>query len=166
VIRLYGRLPENREAEGVFWVTGSTGETVFGPVRFRGEADNANAAKQDNVREDPTKAGGDHPFGTYVVDRLVEVPETDEHEFHTYGPFFLRLRGIEGEALKAMALRSGLGLHGGALGEGGILRATFGCGRMDNDSIRRVGELVREELAAGRYVFYECSALRPDARIR
>lgn len=164
-MRLYSRLPLNREGQGSFWATNADGQTIFGPVRCRGEADNANAAKRDNVREDPTLAGGDHPFGTYVIERLVELSEREAREWHTYGPFFIRLRGIEGEALKAMADRSGIGLHGGAPGEGNTLRATFGCCRLDDQNIQRLGDLVREELAAGRFVFYECQELRPGVKL-
>lgn len=149
-------LPKNREAEGVFHVTDDAGAILAGPFRCRGEADNANAAEHANVTEDPTKVGGDHPYGVYRVVDLVEGPTPE----HSYGPFFFRLSPVSGEALEAWKNgRRGVGAHGGDLDAQGRLRATYGCLRMTNDDITTVARFWLEERIAGRDVFYTCQEL-------
>lgn len=159
-MKLLAELPVDREAEGRFTVLGGEVdvEAVFGPVRCRGEADNANAAAYDNVIEDPTRVGGDHPYGTYRVVGVVEDPG----DAHAYGPCFVQLRPVAGEALESWIKgRRGIGIHGGAPGAGGTLRATYGCLRLDDWSVAQLAVLLAVERAAGREVFYDCAALAP-----
>lgn len=140
---LHSRLPRNRDGEGQFWVVGDDQRLLLGPVRCRGEADNANAARANNVIEDPTRVGGDHPGGRYRLVRAVSFHESDREHWLTYGPWFFRLDPIEGEALLAkQAGRVGLGLHGGAPGPGDTLRPTFGCLRLFNDAVIALATLI------------------------
>ena len=155
-MRLVAALTKDRQAEGQFWVEGDDG-VVFGPVRCRGEADSGNAAKFKNILEDPTRVAGDHPFGVCRVVDIVTIQPADTKGGRTYGPFFVRLHPVSGEAWTARQQgREGIGLHGGDLGPAGELRATFGCLRLDNASLVQVVDRLFAERAAGREVFYEC----------
>ena len=74
---------------------------------------------------------GDHPFGTYRVTML----EPGKLPAHTYGPGFLLLDPVAGDALEGKEHgRAGLGIHGGAPLPDGTLRATDGCLRVRNDT--------------------------------
>lgn len=154
-VRLEAVLPWNREAEGTI-LAYDAAEAVVGPSRARGEADNTAAAAASNVQEDPRRAFGDHPFGLYRVVHVAWHPSPAD----SYGPAFLALDPIDGEALTAKQNgRAGLGIHGGRLGGGGILRATYGCLRVEDAVAEALGLLVTRELEAGRPVFYRC---RPE----
>jgi len=157
-MKLRASLPLNREDEGRFWVLDDEGSAIFGPVRCRGEADNTNALHAENPIEDPTRIGGDFPFGVYLVGECVQDPKP----WHTYGPWFIRLSPVSGEALDAwIAGRRGIGAHGGELGPGSILRATFGCLRLDNETTEHVVKYLVAEKAAGRQVFLESVPMTP-----
>lgn len=137
----------------MFWAEDVGGELLFGPIRARGEADNQNAAKHDNIIEDPTRVGGDHPAGLYLVTQIVPFTPASP----TYGPAFVRLDPLGGEALEAkLNGRTGIGIHGGDLGVNESLRATYGCLRLDNDAVEELLALVAKELTARREVLYEC----------
>ena len=155
-MKVWCELPKDREREGRLWVTGEDDARLFGPVLCRGEADNANAAKSNNVVEDPTRVGGDHPFGVCRISECVEIRPSAK-EFRTYGPWFLRLNPVSGEAWAArQAGRTGIGIHGGAPGPNNSLRATYGCLRLDDESVESIAILIQQETALGRQVFYEC----------
>jgi hypothetical protein len=49
-----------------------------------------------------------------------------------------------------------LGIHGGRLHPDGRLRETLGCLRVDDDTIVILATMVREDLAHGYPVLYEC----------
>jgi hypothetical protein len=151
-VKIHALLPPNREAEGTIWATDETG-VIFGPERCRGEADNTAALKANNAQEDPARSHGDHPAGVYRITEVVRNPMPTD----TYGPAFLRLAPVSGQAWEARRNgRSGLGIHGGRLGPGDTLRATYGCLRMDNDAVDRLAALVEKQLGAIGEVFYEC----------
>lgn len=164
-MKIYSRLLQDRQAEGIIWwvvpappVPGAnhTNEVIVGPYRARGEADNSGAKAHGNVQEDPTRAYGDHPSGLYRV----AVIKTDPSPLRSYGPRFLLLDPLNGEALQAEQNgRVGLGIHGGDLGPDGSLRATFGCLRAENAVIIALANAVQGELAAGHRVLYECEIL-------
>lgn len=150
-MKIWSALPVDRFVAGTCWVTDDAGATIFGPVRARGEADNAGARDHGNPDEDPTEAYGDHPYGEYAV-VSVEVKELAR-----YGPYFLRLDPVSGQALEAKKNgRAGIGAHGGRLHADGRLRETFGCLRVDDDVDQVLGDMAKAELAAGRPVPYEC----------
>src|ERR1700752_1689314 len=110
-MRIYSALPIDRMAAGVISVLDDQGRTIFGPVRARGEADNSGAIAHGNVQEDPTKAHGDHPYGSCRVLDVVRL-EPGSDAFKTYAPFFIRLRPIACQALDAVQNgRTGIGLH-------------------------------------------------------
>src|SRR5882724_450683 len=137
-MRFLAKLPPDREAEGVFHVATDEGKPLAGPFRCRGEADNTGAKAHQNVQEDPTLAFGDHPYGVYRVVDLVADPKPA----HTYGPYFIHLSPVSGEALEAWRDgRRGIGLHGGDPGPGDTLRATYGCNRLTNEGITELAKL-------------------------
>lgn len=151
-MKCWSRLPPDREAEGQFWVTNSAGQIIFGPVRCRGEADNSGAKAHANVQEDPERAYGDHPSGLYHIVNVAHNPIPA----HSYGPVFIRLDPRDGEALQAkLNGRTGIGIHGGDLGPGEMLRATFGCLRLENDAVQQVATLIEPTLGHG-VLEYEC----------
>ena len=158
-MKLWSALPKTGDKTGTFWVTDLGGEIILGPVRFRGEADNARAAKANNPGEDPKQPFGDHPFGVSLVAGIVAVPESDTKKRHSYGPYFISLSPVSGDAWTARQNgRTGIGLHGGDLAADGSLRATFGCGRLANDALERlVVDHLRPALDAGTAIFYECT---------
>lgn len=162
-MKLVSFLSHDRES-GLFFVLDGADGIIYGPVRCRGEADNAAAASHDNIQEDPTRPFGDHPSGLYRIELVVDVPEGDQG---TYGPHFLKLEPLEGEALRAGERgRTGIGIHGGRPGPKGTsneLRATHGCLRTSNRVITDVTEAVRAHLAAGRNVLYDCRLIDEEA---
>ena len=136
------------------WVEDETAATILGPTRCLGEADNEMAIKHHNAVEDPERAFGDHPSGEYLV-KSVHASERDQ--IVHYGPYFLLLDPISGDALIAKQDgRMGLGIHGGACLANGDLRVTYGCLRIDDAIDLELGVLVREELAHEREVRYVC----------
>jgi len=157
-MRLRAQLPPDREAEGRFWVLDDAGGVLFGPVRCRGEADDAKERAEGTRDDDGTGSFGDHPFGEYRVTAI----EQSKQPARSYGPFFLRLFPIGGEAKAAWeAGRRGLGIHGGDLRPGGNLRPTYGCLRLDNETLEVAAKAVAAEFAAGRVVNYDCIPLVP-----
>ena len=157
-MKVWSELPRDREREGRLWVTEDLGGgAVFGPVRCRGEADNAAAATHHNPEEDPAATFGDHPYGVSRIATVVHTDPTDAKKVRSYGPVFLALHAVSGQAWDArQAGRTGIGIHGGAPGPGGTLRPTYGCLRLDNADVERLATLVADEQAAGRSIFYEC----------
>ena len=155
---LLALLPLDRERDGRLSVLDDAGRSIVGPVRCRGEADDAEEARHGTKDDDPLGAFGDHPFGSY---RLTAI-EQNKPPAHSYGPFFFRLVPVAGQALEAWhAGRRGLGIHGGDLGPDSRLRPTFGCLRCDDGTMETLAKLVAPELTAGRPVLYECRALTP-----
>lgn len=158
-MKLLAQLPRDREAPGTLVVLDVAGAVIAGPFRCRGEADNAAAAKADNVQEAPTRAFGDHPYGSCRVGEIVDIPEKDVKGRKAYGPHFIRLSPVSGEALEGWTKgRRGVGLHGGALDAQGRLRVTYGCLRVDDDTLEAIVKLLRER-AAERDTFYHCEPL-------
>lgn len=161
-MKLYAMLPPNREAEGVIWGV-EDGRVVFGPERSRGEADNTGAFKAGNVQEDPTRAFGDHPYGTYRITDVVRDPAPAR----SYGPAFLKLAPVSGQAWEARQNgRTGLGIHGGDPGPNDTLRPTFGCLRVTNEVAERLAGLVERQLAAIGECWYECVEQGTAAHVR
>ena len=160
-MKLRAVLPLDREAEGHFTVTDDDGASLFGPIRCRGEADNTQAMAHQNPEEVPARSVGDHPYGMYKVGNIVQEPRPTR----SYGPFFITLSPVSGEALVAWQNgRRGIGIHGGDLGAQGQLRATYGCLRLENKALEEVVALIRPEQETGRDVWYECVALKPEGQ--
>lgn len=127
-------------------------------ARCYADADGAEAAKHGNLSEDPLKPFGDHPFGTYVVTD-VRWSTTDKQR-ELYGPVRLALDPVNGDALVAKQNgRTGLAIHGGPLRDG-MLRATFGCLRVDDETAEALGSAAAERLREGRGVSYVCEELK------
>lgn len=153
--KIYAALPLSRFEAGELWVEDADGVRIFGPVRCRGEADNAGAMQHGNPQEDPKRAFGDHPYGLYRVGQPIHDPKPEA----SYGPVFIPLSPVAGEAWEArLAGRTGFGAHGGKLHADGRLRETYGCLRVDDATAEQLADLVEAEKAAGRDVFYECRA--------
>ena len=154
-MKLLARLPKDRYDAGTLVVLGGDADqdVVAGPFRCRGEADNSGAKAHGNVLEDPTRSYGDHPAGTYRVASVVREPQPPR----TYGPVFIALAPVAGEAWQARENgRKGFGIHGGAPHADGRLRETFGCLRIDDAAAIALADLLEAERAAGREVFYVC----------
>ena len=155
-MRIHSNLPGDRLKVGSLTVTDDAGTVQLGPVPARGKADSQLAAAHGNPDRDSEHVDGDHPTGTY---RVVLV-EHDKSPAHSYGPFFFLLDPLGGDALIAKENgRSGLAIHGGDPAGDGSLRATEGCLRVSNAAVTALSGLVEPELAAGRAVLYECSAI-------
>lgn len=153
-MKINSSLPADRWKAGSLTVTDDAETVLLGPVPARGKADGQIAAAHGNPARDPEKVDGDHPTGVY---RVVLV-QHDKAPVHSYGPFFLLLDPIGGDALIAKTHgRAGLAIHGGDPAADGSLRATEGCLRVTNDTAIRLAALVEPELAAGREVRYECT---------
>jgi hypothetical protein len=138
------RLPLNRWLAGTVQVEDEGGNVVLGPLPCRGKADSQRAAAHGNPERYPTLPFGDHPSGTYAV--AAEVP--DKAPRASYGPFFLLLDPVAGDALRAKENgRTGLAIHGGdpdpKPGPYGPLRATEGCLRVSNGDVAQIAALVR-----------------------
>lgn len=157
-MRLYAELPPDRQAEGTFWVSDG-GEVILGPVRARGEADLTGLTIHGPPQEDPSRSYGDHPYGLYRVTAILRAPQP----FRSYGPAFIRIDPLRGEALIAKdSGREGFGIHGGAVHPDGRLRETHGSLRLDNDALVDLVSLIEPWLIV-QYLFYEC---RPPASLR
>lgn len=151
-MRVLATLPADRYEAGELWVE-HDGRVVYGPVPARGEADTTNAIAHHNAQEDPTQAYGDHPYGRYLIQGI--VPSTEERQA-TYGPFFLRLNPVAGQAWEARQNgRTGIGIHGGRPHADGRLRETYGCLRLYNADLEGLVDVLIPALAAGDVV-YEC----------
>jgi hypothetical protein len=159
-VKLFSILPKDRFRPGHFFVL--EGDSyVLGPEWCRGEADDAGAVAHGKPAEDPPRShGGDHPEGLYRVLEVLEVCGADRERF---GPFFIRLEPLDGEALRAKeAGRSGFGIHGGKPGQKGTpnqLRATYGCLRVSNGVVAVLAGMLKGHLAADRLVRYECRVI-------
>src|SRR2546427_11222285 len=148
-MRIVSNLPSDRLQTGSLTATNDAGVVILGPVPARGKADGQIAAAHANPDRDPERIDGDHPTGTYRVVRV----EHDKSPTHSYGPRFLLLDPIDGDALIAKKNgRAGLAIHGGDSAPDGSLRATEGCLRVSNETALAVAGLVEPELAAGRTV--------------
>jgi hypothetical protein len=162
-MKLLALLTPDRFQPGIFLVLDGVGAVVLGPVRCRGEADNAAAAGAGNPTEDPAKPYGDFPHGTYRVTDVIDVPRADQG---SYGPFFFRLEPIEGEAAEVQ--RPGIGLHGGRPGQRGTpnwLRATYGCLRVSNGVAVTLARLVSSELVAKRMVWLQALIIDEEGAV-
>lgn len=156
-MKIISFLTKDRFEAGVVFIQNGAGD-ILGPWRARGEADNTNAKSHDNEREDPTQPYGDHPTGLYRIDTVTNV---EEAKLDTYGKFFIKLDPLNGEALKAKEQgRTGLGIHAGKLHEDHRLRETFGCLRIDADTLEYFVDRIREQFLASRVVLYECRLIQ------
>ncbi len=142
VIRV--KLPLNRWLPGALTVEDDGGNRVLGPLACRGKADSQIAAAQGNPERYPTLPYGDHPAGTSVVSAVVR----DKQPAASFGPYFILLDGVSGDALLAAQNgRAGIAIHGGDSdpkpGPYGALRATKGCLRVSNDDVASIAAAVR-----------------------
>ena len=156
-MKLWSELPEDRSQPGGIFYVVEGGKIALGPVPAFGEADNSAAKKAGNETEDPTRPFGDHPWGLYRVMGVRDKPEPAR----SYGPAFLPLDPVHGEALAAEESgRTGLGIHGGDPAADGSLRVTHGCLRLRNADAAKLAALVQRKLKTpNATVFYECRPL-------
>ncbi len=138
---LTAHLRRDRATPGEFRLTDPAGSPVLVGTCL-GKADNEKAAKVGNAARDPLKPYGDTPVGDYAPARVT----TFKPPHPRLGLYGIELIGEAGQALGAMAERSGLWVHGGR-GDGRLV-PTYGCLRLlDRDMAavaRRVGDdLVR-----------------------
>ncbi len=141
-MRIEIRIPANRNLRGVLRLIDERGVTVF-TCPALAKADNARARREGNPSRDPLKRFGDTPLGTWEgrIGPRFSKPE----DVRTYGVHrVITLRATGGDALVAAkkGKRSGIWLHGGAPGIGGILRPTFGCVRVADDHMGAILEII------------------------
>jgi len=126
------RLPRNRLTNGSLSVIDVDGNTVAGPFRCFGKADNAQAARHGNRSRNPVFRFGDTPSGDYRA-RFVASHKLSTDTYGVNG--YIMMEPIGGDALVARRNgRSGLWIHGGVL-RNGQLRPTFGCVRVDDSTM-------------------------------
>ena len=136
MLTLISRLPADRREPGTLEALGAAGIEA-GPWRCYGKADTQAAAEHGNLSRDPTRPFGDHPCGMY---RLAAVHTFGEPS-RTYGPAWISLEPLSGDAGQARINgRYGLLIHGGALRDG-LLRPTHGCLRVDDSTVLELLDL-------------------------
>lgn len=161
-MKIWSELPEDRSQPGGFLYVVSGGKIVFGPVECFGEADNQAAIRAGNPSESPEHAYGDHPYGLCRVMGVREIDQSDPAAKRSFGPAFLPLDPMRGQALQAEESgRTGLGIHGGDPAPDGSLRVTHGCLRVKNKDIAQIAKLFRAETkrSPDSVIFYECRPL-------
>jgi hypothetical protein len=141
-VNLIATLPKNRNIPGELVALDDAGREWFRCDCF-GKSDNAKAAAEGNARRDPLKRYGDTPTGTYRLERMGPWSPA-----RTYGPHpVLLMVPTGGDALTShsgLNPRRGLAIHGGDLGRNRktkLLRPTWGCVRVHNESLARIWEL-------------------------
>ena len=128
-------------------------------ARCYADADSKRAVAAGNPTEDSKESFGDHPFGIYLVTDVRW--STTEKEKQAYGPVRLALDPIAGDALVAKQNgRNGLAIHGGPLTTDGALRATFGCLRVDDETVEALAAAATERLKDGKSVDYVCEEVK------
>lgn len=129
---LRATLPPDRAQAGTLRVL--DGHDVRLECPCLGKSDNAAAAKAGNPTRDPLRKMGDLPTGAYRARPGLSLAR-DAASTRSYGPHpVIALEPLAGDALRAKQNgRSGLLIHGGALGPNGKLRPTLGCLRLSND---------------------------------
>jgi hypothetical protein len=146
------KLPVDRTQEGTIYLD----SVMLG--RCRGKADNQAAIEHGNPLRDPKKPYGDHPTGRSVI---FEVRECSTAEAHSYGPFKLCIRALEGDVKireDAEPGWDGLEAHGGDPQADGVsLRATYGCLRVANATIKALAAAAKSALSRGETVEYVCT---------
>jgi hypothetical protein len=153
-VKIESKLPRDRRVTGTLVVTGDDGVVLYGPVPARGKADQGLAERHGNPDRVTVRPFGDHPSGTYRVLRVL----WDKMPTRSYGPAFLALQGVSGDAYLAEDYgREGLAIHGGDPAADGGLRSTEGCLRVTNEAVAALGRMVEDELRLGEVVEYECT---------
>ncbi len=136
-------LSRNRNYSGLLLVKERSSGKVLGQFEALGRGSQGAGDTQMVVN-------GNTPTGSYRVSRLEDSAQWNQS---SYGPNgVLRLEPVSGNALAAeqMAGREGLLIHGGSLGGAGYwrgtdeLRATHGCVRVSNESMRTLNQLLFE----------------------
>ena len=149
-------LPADRHLTGSMELVGACSSIEAGPWECYGKADNGRAAAHGNPGRDPRMPYGDHPTGNYTPTALIETPTDDQILLERFGPARIVLDPIDGPAYAAKINgRYGLLIHGGRLGAGEVLRATYGCLRVHDETMEELVTLWRDEPFAA----YQCLVL-------
>jgi len=120
---------------GELTVEDDAGNVILGPFPCRGKADGQIATAHSNPDRLPTLPFGDHPSGKSVI---VSV-QPGKQPGRSYGPAFLLLAAVDGDALlAALHGREGIVIHGGDPTADGGLRAAEGCLRTTNDAMDQI----------------------------
>ena len=128
-------------------------------ARCYADADSARAKAAGNPNEDSKEPFGDHPFGAYLVAAVRW--STTAKEKQAYGPVRLALDPVAGDALVAKQNgRNGLAIHGGPLAKDGSLRTTFGCLRVDDETVEALASAAAARLKDGKSVEYVCEEIK------
>lgn len=128
------QLTPDRTVGGLLLLYDSVGNQVGNGLSVLGKAAINTATVNGNPTCDPNQPFGDTPTGTYNFIAITDfVPPYDNP--HSYGiNGVIKLDPTSGNAAIAKANgRTGILIHGGDLGPGGMLRRTNGCLRLRDD---------------------------------
>jgi L,D-transpeptidase catalytic domain len=145
-LRIDVDLPLDRTQTGRLRLIRETdGANLTGDMPVLGRASRKQAEAVGNADRVSTLRNGHTPTGSYKIHQLAPTGDGTGRSSYSYGPHGAYvLEPISGDALTAKQNgRTGLLIHSGDPGEGGLLRATLGCLRLSNDNMRRLIEAVR-----------------------
>jgi lipoprotein-anchoring transpeptidase ErfK/SrfK len=146
-IDLHLYLSTNRDQSGVLIVRDAQSGREIGRFQALGRGNRGPGETQMTVE-------GSTPTGVYKVRRRTHTSSQDSEKYGPNGA--LELTPLSGRAVDAERLvgRSGLLIHGGSLGApkqgrdywrgNGQLRATQGCVRLSNDSMKELLNVLRD----------------------
>jgi hypothetical protein len=155
-MKITARIPKDRMAAGTI-------EWGAGEHACRGKADNQAAMDHGNPKRDPRRPFGDHPAGRYTATQVDGRPADDPK----FGPYRIHVQPADLSSDDECAAREnsekgddGIMIHGGAPQADGVsLRATHGCLRVSNATIKLLALAVVAAQARGEKVEYICEAV-------
>ena len=137
-IKIY--LPAIRARQGILRLFRGPTQEYMMDAPCLGKADNARAAKANNLTRDPALPYGDTPTGEYAVTRYFGFAEPHPR----IGNGWIPITGISGQAEDAVeGGRTGLGIHAGR-GDDRLI-PTYGCVRMLDRDMAWMAKLVGQE---------------------
>jgi hypothetical protein len=145
-LRIDVDLPFDRTQTGTLrLIRESDGANLTGGLPVLGRASTKQAEAVGNPNKLSTLRNGHTPTGSYKIHQLAPTGDGTGRSSYSYGPHGAYvLEPVSGDALTAKANgRTGLLIHGGDPGAGGLLRATLGCLRLSNENMLRLIEAVR-----------------------
>jgi len=147
---IFVELPDDRNHTGKLHLYDDSGKHLSSyNVLGRGSNDALNNYTHNNR----LKPHADTPTGIFEIRGRGEFKENDKQRYNRYGPIFLLLKGIFGEAEKSNKERSGIGVHGGKARqrpgidvkeEGSSLWYTWGCLRISDKDATDINTKIKE----------------------
>lgn len=154
---IVARLPLDRASRGQVALFGEKLERLTPWLVAYGKADGGAARAHGNPSRDPLQPFGDHPFGRYHV-RKIRIHAAGSPELAAFGPFWLELEPVDGQALEAARRgRAGIAIHAGPPdvhdvdgdGDRDELRPANGCLRLYSEDVERIVRLALSGMPLG-----------------